>query len=110
MWLPKTSLLLLLIVGLARSERSNEDDASSVFIEEAKNLFSQKSIERMAHAFAHSDSSKQVRDKNSCIPRAESDSPFTVYSIASTRFTRFTSYRPYLRPIISEDVKTNSIL
>ncbi|KAH0956260.1 hypothetical protein HN011_004912 [Eciton burchellii] len=62
MWLPKTSLLLLLIVGLASSERSNEDDASSVFIEEAKNLFSQKSIERMAHAFAHSDSSKQVGD------------------------------------------------
>jgi len=67
MWLPKTSLLLLLLVGLASSERSNEDDASNVFIEEAKNLFSQKSIERMAHAFAHSDSSKQVQDKNSCI-------------------------------------------
>jgi len=67
MWLPKTSLLLLLLVGLASSERNNEDDVSSVFIEEAKNLFSQKSIERMAHAFAHSDGSKQVGDKNSCI-------------------------------------------
>ncbi|EZA52559.1 hypothetical protein DMN91_002341 [Ooceraea biroi] len=61
MWLSRTSLLLILI-ALASSERKNEDDASSVFIEEAKNLFSQKSIEKMAQAFAHSDGSKQVGD------------------------------------------------
>ncbi|GAB1860155.1 hypothetical protein CAJAP_01234 [Camponotus japonicus] len=61
MWLSRTSLLLILI-GLAISERKRdtENDASNVFIEEAKNLFSQKTIENMAHAFA--DSGKQVGD------------------------------------------------
>lgn len=63
MWLSKTSFLLML-VGLASSDKDSENDASSVFIEEAKNLFSQESIENMAHAFAHSDAGKQV-DKNS---------------------------------------------
>lgn len=57
MWLSRTSLLLVLI-GLAISEGDNENDASAVFIEEAKNLFSQKTIENMAHAFT--DSGKQV--------------------------------------------------
>ncbi|XP_070170520.1 uncharacterized protein [Polyergus mexicanus] len=59
MWLSRTSFLLVLI-GLVISERDNENDASNVFIEEAKNLFSQKTIENMAHAFA--DSGKQVGD------------------------------------------------
>lgn len=59
MWLSRTSLLLLL-VGLASSEKNNEDDASSVFIEEAKNLFSQKSLEDMAQTFTQSDTGKQV--------------------------------------------------
>jgi len=59
MWWSRTSLLLIL-VGLASSEKNNEDDASSVFIEEAKNLFSQKSLEDMAQTFAQSDSGKQV--------------------------------------------------
>ncbi|XP_029172296.1 uncharacterized protein LOC114941467 [Nylanderia fulva] len=57
MWLSRTSFLLILI-GLAISEKDNENDASNVFIEEAKNLFSQKSIENMAQAFA--DSTKHV--------------------------------------------------
>ncbi|XP_077266935.1 uncharacterized protein LOC143899960 [Temnothorax americanus] len=61
MWLSRTSLLLIL-VGLASSEKNNEGDASSVFIEEAKNLFSQKSLQDMAQTFAQSDSAKQVRD------------------------------------------------
>ncbi|XP_071556267.1 uncharacterized protein [Temnothorax nylanderi] len=61
MWLSRTSLLLVL-VGLASSEKNNEDDASNVFIEEAKNLFSQKSLEDMAQTFVQSDSAKQVRD------------------------------------------------
>ncbi|XP_018397690.1 PREDICTED: uncharacterized protein LOC108775739 [Cyphomyrmex costatus] len=61
MWLSRTSLLLVLI-GLASSEKNNEDDASSIFIEEAKNLFSQQSLEDMAQTFAHSDAGKQVRD------------------------------------------------
>ncbi|KAL6253416.1 hypothetical protein P5V15_005570 [Pogonomyrmex californicus] len=61
MWLSKTSLLLVLI-GLVNSEKSNEDDASSVFMEEARNLFSKKSLENMAQAFAHSDTGKQVGD------------------------------------------------
>ncbi|CAL1673607.1 unnamed protein product [Lasius platythorax] len=59
MLLSRTSFLLILI-GLAISEKNNENDASNVFIEEAKNLFSQKSIENMAQAFA--DSGKQVGD------------------------------------------------
>lgn len=59
MWWSRTTLLLVL-VGLANSENNNEDDASSVFIEEAKNLFSQKSLEDMAQTFTHSDSGKQV--------------------------------------------------
>ncbi|KAL0129867.1 hypothetical protein PUN28_001852 [Cardiocondyla obscurior] len=61
MWWSRTSLLLVLI-GLTNSEKNNEDEASSVFIEEAKNLFSQKSLEDMAQTFAHSDTGKQVRD------------------------------------------------
>ena len=59
MWLSRTSLLLVLI-GLASSEKNNEDDASNIFIEEAKNLFSHQSLEDMAHKFAHSDAGKQV--------------------------------------------------
>jgi len=58
MWLSRTSLLLVL-VGLVNSQ-NNEDDTSSIFIEEAKNLFSQKSFEDMAQTFTHSDSGKQV--------------------------------------------------
>ncbi|KYM88890.1 hypothetical protein ALC53_02656, partial [Atta colombica] len=61
MWLSRTSLLLVLI-GLTSSEKNNEDDASNIFIEEAKNLFSQQSLEDMAQKFAHSDAGKQVRD------------------------------------------------
>lgn len=57
MWWSRTSLLLVLI-GLAGSEKNNEDDESDVFIEEAKNLFSQKSLENMAQTFT--DSGKQV--------------------------------------------------
>lgn len=59
MWLSRTSLLLVL-VALTSSEKNNEEDTSDVFIEEAKNLFSQKSFEDMAQTFAHSDSGKQV--------------------------------------------------
>lgn len=65
MWLwSRTSLhLLILLVGLARAD---EDDASDAFVEEAKNLFNQKSIENMAHTFAQSQAGKQVRSaKNS---------------------------------------------
>lgn len=77
MWLPRTSLLLILI-GLASSERNNnKDDASSMFIEEAKNLFSQKSIEKMAHAFAHSDGNKQVWQK--CTYRQSSSTSIHLY-------------------------------
>lgn len=46
-----------MLIGLAISERDNENDATKVFIEEAKNLFDQKMIDNMAHAFT----GKQVR-------------------------------------------------
>ncbi|XP_032680005.1 uncharacterized protein LOC116848234 [Odontomachus brunneus] len=44
MWLSR-SWLLLVLLGLVCARKPDEDDAASVFIEEAKNLFSQKSIE-----------------------------------------------------------------
>lgn len=59
MWLSRTSFLLILI-GLAISEKNNDNDATNVFMEEAKNLFSQQSIENMAQVFT--ESGKKVGD------------------------------------------------
>ncbi|XP_012534860.1 uncharacterized protein LOC105835826 isoform X2 [Monomorium pharaonis] len=59
MWWSRT-LLLLVLIGLAGSEKNNEDDASNVFIEEAKNLFSQNSLDDMAQTF--SQSGKKIHD------------------------------------------------
>ncbi|XP_025987324.2 uncharacterized protein LOC105206635 isoform X2 [Solenopsis invicta] len=61
MWWSRTCLLLVLI-GLTGSEKNNEDDASSVFIEEAKNLFSQKSLDDMAQTFSESGKQKSSTD------------------------------------------------
>lgn len=62
MWLSRTSfLLVVLVVGLVTAEKSsNDDDASNVFVEEAKNLFSQKSIDNMAQTFSKGNTGKQV--------------------------------------------------